>query len=142
MRETLDRVGDLLNLLQRERLYDGALIVVTSDNGEELFDHGGFGHGAVRIVQERPQGGDLSQAADLPEGLARAPPEPRFGPRQDALDLQGEPRSMLMAKPVMAQRALSLPKKNAPSSAIRKEIHGAGLFPSFFFPVSSRIAVR
>lgn len=45
IRYSMDTVGLLLETLRNEGLYDNALIVVTSDHGEELFDHGGFGHG-------------------------------------------------------------------------------------------------
>ncbi len=38
-------VGRLLASLRRLGLYENSLIVVTSDHGEELFDHGGFEHG-------------------------------------------------------------------------------------------------
>jgi arylsulfatase A-like enzyme len=38
-------IGALLEELERNGLYDDALIVFTSDHGEELYDHGGFGHG-------------------------------------------------------------------------------------------------
>lgn len=39
------RLGDLLAALKRNGLYDRSLIIVTSDHGEEFWDHGGFGHG-------------------------------------------------------------------------------------------------
>lgn len=39
------RFGDLLGALRQAGLYDRALIIVTSDHGEEFWDHGGYGHG-------------------------------------------------------------------------------------------------
>jgi len=39
--------GELLDELQRRKLLDETVIVVAADHGEELFDHGGFGHGAT-----------------------------------------------------------------------------------------------
>jgi arylsulfatase A-like enzyme len=45
VRYTLDRVGEMIELLQRNGRYDDALIIVVGNHGEELFDHGGFGHG-------------------------------------------------------------------------------------------------
>ena len=39
------QVGRLLDFLRRRGLYEHALIVVTADHGEELWDHGGFFHG-------------------------------------------------------------------------------------------------
>ncbi len=38
-------VGRLLAELKRKNIYDDAMIVIMSDHGEELFDHGGFEHG-------------------------------------------------------------------------------------------------
>ncbi len=45
VRYTMDELGMLLDLLEQRGLYDKALIVLTSDHGEELYDHLGFGHG-------------------------------------------------------------------------------------------------
>jgi arylsulfatase A-like enzyme len=40
-----DQIGELLENLRRMNLLDSTWIVVTSDHGEELFDHGSFEHG-------------------------------------------------------------------------------------------------
>ncbi len=45
IRYTTDTVGSLLGALEERGLYDRSTIVLTSDHGEELFDHGGFSHG-------------------------------------------------------------------------------------------------
>ena len=45
VRYTTDKLGEIFSLLERKGLYDESLIVVTSDHGEELFEHGGFSHG-------------------------------------------------------------------------------------------------
>jgi len=45
IRYSTDRLAELLELLDRAGLYDDSLIIVTSDHGEELFEHGGFSHG-------------------------------------------------------------------------------------------------
>ena len=37
--------GDLLAQIRDADWYESSLVVVTSDHGEELFDHGGFEHG-------------------------------------------------------------------------------------------------
>jgi arylsulfatase A-like enzyme len=37
--------GGLVEELRRRGLFDESVIVVLADHGEELFDHGGFGHG-------------------------------------------------------------------------------------------------
>ena len=38
-------LGRLMDRLKAEKLYDRALVVVTADHGEELWEHGGFFHG-------------------------------------------------------------------------------------------------
>lgn len=45
VRFSMDEVGRLFAGLQAQGWYDESLIVLTSDHGEELFDHGGFSHG-------------------------------------------------------------------------------------------------
>lgn len=45
IRYETDEVGRLLGKLDAAGRYDGALIILTSDHGEELYDHGGFSHG-------------------------------------------------------------------------------------------------
>jgi len=40
-----DAVGTLLAELKRLGMYEGSLIVLTSDHGEEFWEHGGIGHG-------------------------------------------------------------------------------------------------
>ncbi len=57
-------LGVLLEFLRAEGLYDDALIIVTSDHGEELGDHGGWWHGTtlydeqirVPLVVKYPRG--------------------------------------------------------------------------------------
>ena len=38
-------VGEILGYLQSEGLEDSTMVIVTSDHGEEFFEHGGTGHG-------------------------------------------------------------------------------------------------
>lgn len=45
IRYTTDEVGVLLDGLRDQGRYDDALVVLTADHGEELFEHGGFSHG-------------------------------------------------------------------------------------------------
>jgi len=45
IRYSTDALGAFLSELERADLYDDALIVVTADHGDELFEHGGFSHG-------------------------------------------------------------------------------------------------
>jgi arylsulfatase A-like enzyme len=38
-------IAPLIRLLKAEGLYDQTMIIITSDHGEEIFDHGGWQHG-------------------------------------------------------------------------------------------------
>ncbi|MFO7973395.1 MAG: sulfatase, partial [Candidatus Hydrogenedentota bacterium] len=40
-----DRVGRIFDLLRERGLFENALIIVTTDHGEEFWEHGGFEHG-------------------------------------------------------------------------------------------------
>jgi arylsulfatase A-like enzyme len=45
IRYSTDRLADLFQILDDRDLFENSLVIVTSDHGEELFDHGGFSHG-------------------------------------------------------------------------------------------------
>lgn len=45
VRYSMDVVVQLLKTLREQGLYEESVIILTADHGEELFDHGGFGHG-------------------------------------------------------------------------------------------------
>ncbi len=45
IRYTTDHIGELFRLLRSLKLWDNSLVILASDHGEELFDHGGFSHG-------------------------------------------------------------------------------------------------
>lgn len=45
IRYETDQVGELLDALEADGRFQDALVVLTADHGEELFDHGGFSHG-------------------------------------------------------------------------------------------------
>lgn len=45
VRYTLDCVADVLAMLQTSGHLENAVVVITANHGEELFDHQGFGHG-------------------------------------------------------------------------------------------------
>ncbi len=51
VRYSLDAVSELLERLRAARRYENALVIVTADHGEELFDHGGFSH-AYSLFEE------------------------------------------------------------------------------------------
>jgi arylsulfatase A-like enzyme len=72
-----DRVGLLLDELQRRGILDNTIVVITSDHGELLGEHGLFGHAKalyvpllhvplmVRYPAEAPQGRRVSTAVSL-----------------------------------------------------------------------------
>ncbi|MCI0602667.1 sulfatase, partial [bacterium] len=39
-----DQIGRLMNELKKKQIYDRSLIILTSDHGEEFWEHGGFEH--------------------------------------------------------------------------------------------------
>ena len=45
VRYSTDRIGAFFEELERSGRFDEALIVVSADHGDELFEHGGFSHG-------------------------------------------------------------------------------------------------
>ena len=45
IRYTTDQLSILFEWLREESMFENAMVIVTADHGEELFDHGGFSHG-------------------------------------------------------------------------------------------------
>jgi len=59
-----DELGAFLERLRKQGVLDRALLVVTADHGEELYDHGGWNHGGTLYEEQlhvplliRPRGG-------------------------------------------------------------------------------------
>lgn len=76
-------VGALFERLRAAGIYDDMLVVFTSDHGEELYDHGDFGHGhslhgevlGVPLVFKLPSAEGVAGArVDLPVGGASVAP--------------------------------------------------------------------
>ena len=97
IRYTDDHLGRLLDLLRRLGVFDDTIVIVTSDHGDEFFDHGKKGHGqnlfdsvllvplvirypskisAGRIVQGQVR---LMDVAPTALGLAGIEPPANFG---------------------------------------------------------------
>ncbi len=69
VRQVDARIGCFLDELRRLGLYEDALVVLTSDHGEELWEHGGFEHGhsvydevlRVPLIVKLPAGGAVGR---------------------------------------------------------------------------------
>jgi arylsulfatase A-like enzyme len=77
-----EHLGQLFDWLRAEGLYDGALIVLTGDHGEEFQEHGGWWHGqtlyqeqiAVPLIVKYPGGAEAGRVvSDLARSLDIAP---------------------------------------------------------------------
>ena len=89
-RYTLDRVAEILRLLEHAGAYRDAVIVIAGDHGDELFDHKSFGHGATLYTEVlhvplylKPPGGVKGLRGEEPVGLQDVAPT--------VLDLLGLP---------------------------------------------------
>lgn len=68
-----DAIGGFVQKLRELRIYDDALVIVTSDHGEEFFDHGGVEHGhtlynellQVPLLIKLPRSRDRRVISDL-----------------------------------------------------------------------------
>lgn len=67
-----DMIGPLLDVLRRKGLYDRTMIVLTSDHGEEFYEHGGWNHThslydeliKVPLIIKMPQGRHAGRLLD------------------------------------------------------------------------------
>src|SRR5262249_55023071 len=80
-RYTLDRVGEILRLLEHAGAYRDAVIVLAADHGDELFEHGSFGHGATLYTEVlhvplylKPPGNVKALRGEEPVGLQDVAP--------------------------------------------------------------------
>ena len=80
-RYTLDRVAEILRLLEHAGAYRDAVIVLVGDHGDELFEHGSFGHGATLYTEVlhvplylKPPGGAKGLRDEEPVGLQDVAP--------------------------------------------------------------------
>jgi arylsulfatase A-like enzyme/Flp pilus assembly protein TadD len=131
-------VGDLLAALEERRLYDPALIVLLSDHGEGLGDHGESEHGIllyrealqVPLLVKLPAGHD---AGDYPKA-ATAAPAGLVDVTPTVLALLGiEPDGELDGRPLLTPSAAS-PGASAgapPDASGRSE---RGLYAETFYP--------
>jgi len=75
IRQMDDAFGELVAWLKKEELYDNTLIVVTSDHGEEFWEHGTYGHHQVY---------DTTMHVPF---IVRAPGGPRGEVRKEPIEL-------------------------------------------------------
>jgi hypothetical protein len=123
-----DVVGQLVAFLKKRGLYSGGILILTSDHGESLGDHGEQGHGlflyesAVRTplivkLPRRDGGGRHSDA--LVEQIDIAP---------TILDLVGAPRPSRIAG-----RSLRRVLDSATTTIPDRQIYAESLAPRFLF---------
>lgn len=128
-------LGRLFEALEQRGLLEHTLVVVTADHGEEILEHGTFGHGynlfnttvhvpllvagpgipAGRVVEENVS---LIDVAPTLLEILGLPPEPRFEGRSLLPLLRGA------ARPAPVDVVLQLPKN---SSAFDLRAHQGGL---------------
>lgn len=79
-------IGKILDRLEELGLYDQALILLTSDHGEEFWEHGGFEHGhsvydeliQVPLIVKLPVDARLRPSGGTDTGLCQPSPERPF----------------------------------------------------------------
>ena len=145
-------LGDLLDGLKRDGLYDDALIVVTSDHGEAMWEHGILGHSRtifdemvhVPLVIKMPAGmeADVSRVDDLTSimdlfpsicaWLDAAPPEVIDGellPR--LLDREPKPGRQLFLRTFHSEPTIAL--RGADSKIRLNPREGTGIGEAEFY---------
>jgi arylsulfatase A-like enzyme len=123
--------GELLKELKRTRRYERSLVIVTSDHGEELFDHDGFDHGHtmyeellwVPLLVKWPEGSICDERVGQTVGLMDLAPtilsfagaQPLEGARGHALPTaDGGPGEHVYSEAVLhgaEQTALTTPER-------------------------------
>jgi len=73
LRQLDDQIADLFAYLEREHLLEDTLVVITSDHGEEFFDHHGVSH-AMTQYQELVRVPLLLLGAGIPAGVTVSEP--------------------------------------------------------------------
>jgi arylsulfatase len=131
-RYTLDRVSEMLLLLEHSGALANAIVVITSNHGEELFDRGGFGHGTTLNREQihvplyvKPSWGTAIRSIDAPVSTLDVAPTildwlalPKEG--LDGVSLAGP----LVGEPVSERTftyALDAPKRRARAFGIARE---------------------
>lgn len=103
-------VGEVLAELKRRGVYDTSLVVILSDHGEELFDHGAFEHGhsmheevlRVPLLVKWPKGIGADKTVGQTVGLGSL--------AATVLDVAGRP-------PMEGRRVEPLPRRDGGSGA-------------------------
>ncbi len=114
-------VGEALAELKRRGVYDTSLVVILSDHGEELFDHGGFEHGhsmheevlRVPLLVKWPKGVEAEAVVGQTVALGSL--------AATALELAGHP-------PMEGRRVEPLPRRDGePGAEVFSEgiLHGS-----------------
>jgi arylsulfatase A-like enzyme len=114
LRYSLDRVADVLTLLDQRGRLDHALVVITANHGEELFDHRGFGHGRtlheevlrVPLYLKLP-GAKTGATVEFPVSLADVPPT-----LLDLLGLEPTPADGISLAPLLRGEIEAPPQRD------------------------------
>lgn len=99
IRYTDEQFGRLWEALEERGLWDGSLVILTSDHGEEFWDHGGFEHGhthyremlRVPLLVKRPGQSAPVVHTELVRSIDIAPTVRRFAGLEPHPDLPGRP---------------------------------------------------
>lgn len=102
-------VGLFLERLKTVGLYDQSLLVLTSDHGEEFYDHGGYGHG--KVLNEHTV--HVPLMVKLPRGA-------QAGRRES-----GRVSSLDLAPTLLSYAGLPIPKR-LPGLNLRPVLEGQG----------------
>lgn len=125
LRFTDEHIGKIVARLRDLKVLDDTLVVVTSDHGDEFFEHGGKGHGrtlfeevvhiplVMRYPLRLPSGLHIDRQVRLVDvaptilGLAGVSPPPGFGTRSSIEGIGGRDLSPWLAD---SERAHELPE--------------------------------
>jgi arylsulfatase A-like enzyme len=106
---TTKRVAGFLDFLDKKGLYDDALVIIVSDHGEELFDHGGFSHGYTLY----------EEVLDVPLFIKL--------PGQSTRQVIESPASLIDLLPTILDIADIQPPSGIDGQSLRPMIDGSGL---------------
>ena len=140
-----EQIGRVLDVLEELDIYEDALVVITSDHGEEFWEHGGFEHGhtvydellAVPLLIKAP-GQEVGRRDDRVISIEAVMPtilslcglthETTWPSSAPLLDAKGEPKSAEQPSPLLSTGTLYFDDQSALFSSghkyVRNEVTG------------------